>query len=270
MYLSLARNTPGWSSKLKVTMQSQLWKRREIRLTRKFSGLGVCSETDRTYLGNQPSIHVIPNGFPRPEQAPRRQPASIPTIGFIGKMDYPPNSEGIDWFIDQVWPIVRRRHPPARLRLIGSGTREKVSDRGDGIEGLGYLEDPTKEMATWSCMIVPVLVGGGTRVKIAEAFSRKCPIVTTSLGCYGYDVADSKELLIADTAEAFAQACIRLLCFPQEATAISERAWKKFLENWTWEAISPRVSAAVEYCLRGVPTIGDMEPIADRRKGANL
>ncbi|MCG6537734.1 MAG: glycosyltransferase, partial [Syntrophales bacterium LBB04] len=130
-----------------------------------------------------------------------------------------------------------------------------IADVGRDVDGLGYLKDPTSEIASWSMMIIPIFVGAGTRVKIAEGFSRKCPIVSTSRGAYGYDVSDGKELHIADTAEAFADACLRLIHRPLEAAEMANRAWKKFLEKWTWEAISPKVWAAVEDCLRRQPAL---------------
>jgi glycosyltransferase involved in cell wall biosynthesis len=99
-------------------------------------------------------------------------------------------------------------------------------------------------------MVVPVRLGAGTRVKIAQGFSLKCPVVSTSFGAYGYDVKDRVELFLADTAETFAEACIRMICHPIEANAMANRAWEQFLRKWTWDAIAPRVWAAAEDCLR--------------------
>jgi polysaccharide biosynthesis protein PslH len=87
-------------------------------------------------------------------------------------------------------------------------------------------------------------------VKIADAFSRKCPVVSTRLGALGYDVRDGRELLFADTAEDFVAACIKLIEDRLGASEMAERAWHGFLEKWTWEAIAPRVWAAAEDCLR--------------------
>jgi hypothetical protein len=90
----------------------------------------------------------------------------------------------------------------------------------------------------------------GTRAKIAFGFSRGCPIVSTSLGAYGYEVQNEQEILLADSADNFADACLKVLQLPNEAAKMAERAKKKFLENWTWEAIQPRIWAAAEDCLR--------------------
>jgi glycosyltransferase involved in cell wall biosynthesis len=114
---------------------------------------------------------------------------------------------------------------------------------------LGWVEDVSAEIATWSLMIVPVRVGGGTRIKIIEGFSRKCPVVATTVGAFGYDIKSREEILLADPPEAFAEACLSLLRDPELGRQMAGRAWRKYLENWTWTAIEPKVAAAVEHCL---------------------
>lgn len=88
----------------------------------------------------------------------------------------------------QVWPRNKAKHMNARLRLVGLGTDSEIAREGVDIDGLGWVNDTAEEISTWSMMIMPIHVGGGTRVKIAEAFSRKCPVVATSLGAFGYKV----------------------------------------------------------------------------------
>jgi glycosyltransferase involved in cell wall biosynthesis len=227
------------------------WKRRESLLAERFSVLSVCSEEDRDYLGEAAKAHVIPNGFARPAEAPKRDPSNPPRIGFIGVMGYPPNLEGIRWFVREVWPLVKMEVPDARLRLVGKWGDESLKPQGPDIDCLGWVEDPTEEIESWSSMIVPVRKGAGTRIKVAEAFSRKCPLVSTRIGAFGYDVQDCRELCLADTPEDFSAACVRMIREPAESSAMAERAWKRFLNEWTWDAIAPRVWAAAEDCLRG-------------------
>ena len=159
------------------------------------------------------------------------------------------NRVGAEWFIRNVWPLIKREAPDIKLRLIGKGSNENCPSMGPDIDGLGYVEDPTEEVATWSAMIVPVTVGGGTRVKIAEAFSRKCPIVSTTLGAFGYQVINGEDLLLADSPQDFASACVLLVNNRELGSKISGNAWKKFLKNWTWDSIGTSVSMAVRECL---------------------
>jgi glycosyltransferase involved in cell wall biosynthesis len=229
------------------------WRRREKLLAERFTVLTVCSEEDRQYLrrmGLKAPIHVIPNGFEKPRGEPVPAPARPPRIGFIGHFSHFPNHEGISWFVKRCWPLIKREVVDARLRLVGPGSDGMLKPSGADIEGLGWLANPSDEIKTWSLMVVPIRSGGGTRVKIAQGFSQKCPIVSTSFGAQGYLTCDGHEMYIADSAETFAQACVSAIREPAKAAQMAEKAWSLFLEKWSWDAICPLVWAAAEDCLR--------------------
>ncbi len=250
LFYSAARFEKKAAKILDLYRKSLLWRCRERILKRRFDVIAVCSNEDRRYLGDDGRIQVIPNGFSMPQDVPYYSPTVPAKLGFIGTFRYEPNRKGIEWFIQNAWPMVKRSVPNAKLKLIGLGSDEYYANMGADIDGLGYVEDPTKEIASWSAMIVPVIIGGGTRIKIAEAFSRKCPVVSTSLGAFGYDVVDQKDLIIADNPKEFASACVRLLTNRELGRIISENGWKKYLQNWTWDAIGASVSKTVEKCLK--------------------
>ncbi|MFZ0784611.1 MAG: glycosyltransferase family 4 protein [Candidatus Acidiferrales bacterium] len=237
-----------------LTIRRQLvWKRREKLFGDRFTVLTVCSEDDREYLtrrGLRTPIHVVPNGFERPSVEPVRKVTLPPRIGFLGPLDYFPNRDGIQWFVKKCWPRIKAQVPDARLRLAGPGSDGPLRPLGTDIDGLGWLSNPSDEIKTWSLMIIPIRVGGGTRVKIAYGFSQKCPMVSTSLGAYGYRAKSGFEMYLADSPEAFADACIRGIREPERAVQMAERAWRQYLEKWTWDAIHPSVWAAAEDCLR--------------------
>lgn len=229
------------------------WRRRERLLAERFSVLAVCSEADRSYLtsiGVKAPIHVIPNGFDPPPTGLVRNPAAPSRIGFTGIFDYAPNVDGIRWFVDKCWPRIKQALPDARLRIAGRYSNGPLRPVGQDVEALGYVEDIDAEVATWSAMVVPILIGAGTRVKIGFGFSRQCPVISTTIGARGYEINDGEELLLADTPESFADACLKVVRQPKEAMAMAERARRKFLNKWTWEAIQPRIWAAAEDCLR--------------------
>jgi len=230
-----------------------VWKRREKLLGKRFTLLCACSEEDRRYLaelGVEVPIHVIPNAFEKPDLEPVRSPALPPRIGFIGFFEYAPNRDGIQWFVDQCWPRINAAVPDARLRLIGKGSDAIRTLAGTGVDALGWLTDPSDEIRTWSAMAVPIRIGAGTRVKIAHAFSLKCPVVSTTLGAHGYAAVNERDMFVADTAASFSDACVRAMREPALAAEIAERAWRRYLDHWTWEAVRPRVWAAAEDCLR--------------------
>jgi len=248
-YASVAKSEAVIFKRVLSYRRSFLWRRRERLLKERFSLISVCSENDRQYLGGGHRIHVIPNGYTLPVKVLNHAPSLPARLGFIGSFLWMPNRIGVEWFIRDVWPLIKRDAPDIKLRLIGKGSNENCPSMGPDIDGLGYVEDPTEEVATWSAMIVPVTVGGGTRVKIAEAFSRKCPIVSTTLGAFGYQVINGEDLLLADSPQDFASACVLLVNNRELGSKISENAWKKFLKNWTWDSIGTSVSMAVRECL---------------------
>ncbi len=244
-----AREAVDLPSRFKAIRKSAQWKRREKVFLKRFGILGVCSDQDRRCFDDDERVHVIPNGFEAPALVPVRSPAAPPRVGFIGTLRYAPNLDGMRWFIQQVWPNVLEAQPDARLRLIGSGTGDGIAAEGGNIDGLGFVEDSESEIASWSLTIVPILVGGGTRIKIAEAFGRKCPVVSTTQGAYGYTVTDGDECFLKDNPAAFAQACLILMTDQALGDAMADRARAKFERELDWKAIEPRVRNALQACL---------------------
>ena len=191
------------------------------------------------------SFRIVPTPLPSVRASPRR----FRRIGFIGNCTFLPNEEGIKWFIRDVWPAIKREFSTAQLRLVGRGSEGYLAKLGPDITGLGWLEDPGDEIASWSVMVVPIKVGAGTRVKVAEGFARKCPVVATTIGAFGYDVGHGEEILLADRAGDFASACLLLLSDSKLGEALSVRAYKRFLERWTWDLFENTVNTVIQECL---------------------
>ncbi len=248
-YHSALRSTRSPWNAMMALRHKVLWRRREKVLRQRFTAICVCSDRDKAYLGGGERVHVIPNGFEPPANAPEMHPATPPRIGFIGKLEYAPNEDGVRWFIEKVWPRIQSIHPDARLRLVGVGSERIAIAPNANIDRLGWVADPAEEVASWSCMIVPLRMGAGTRIKIAEAFSRRCPVVSTRLGAFGYDVEDGEEVLLADTPKAFAASCLRVISDRALATRMVNAAWARFNAEWSWPAIGPKVTAVLHYGL---------------------
>ncbi len=244
------RSSPTLAGRLQATVHGWIYRRRERLLLERFTVLAVCSEDDRAHLGFRDRVHVIPNGFARPARDPQPQPASPPRLGFMGLYRYGPNYDGVRWFVEHCWPEVKRQVPGIRLRLVGADTDGPLRPRDPAIDGLGWLPDPAAEIATWSAMIVPIRSGAGTRIKIPAAFSRRCPVVSTSFGAYGYAVEPDRHLLLADAPSAFARACVHLARCPAAGRLLAANAWDTFLQRWTWDAIARQVAATAEDGLR--------------------
>jgi len=217
-------------------VQAFKWKRHEFGALRQYGAVVVCSDDDRRYLGAD-NVHTIPNGFALPADKPVRPAVDPDRIGFIGTLGYGPNYKGLLWFREQVWPRIRRQNPRMRLRLIGSPPPAQYRVEAEGFEPLGYVENPDGEIGTWSAMIVPILYGGGTRIKILDAFSKMCPVVATPMGAHGISAVGGTHLVLADDPQGFANGCLDLSANPEKGRALAESAWRLFTERYTWDRI---------------------------------
>ena len=239
----------GPEARLRALRKFCQWKRHEARIFERFDAVAVCSEPDRAHFGNSARVFVVHNGFEVPSRALARVPSTPARIGFIGSLAYSPNANGLRWFLCHVWPDILNSAPDTILRIIGRNSDHPEWITHRNVEGLGWVADADSEMATWSMTVVPIFEGGGTRVKISNAFSRKCPVVSTQLGAYGYGVANDHELLLADAAPDFAAACLRILRDSYLSDRLANTAWVTFLEKWTWDATAPRLEQAIRFVL---------------------
>lgn len=245
-----AFSQPTVRFRLSAKVQSFKWKRLEYDALKRYSAVVVCSQQDKTLLGGLESIHVIPNGFPAPARKPEPTSPDPHRLGFIGSLGYYANHDGLVWFRDHVWPLLRDQRPQATLRIVGALPPEENLVMSNGFEYLGYLQTPDEEMKTWSAMIVPILYAGGTRIKILEAFSKLCPVVSTGTGCYGIDARDRIELLIRDGAEHFAQGCLELMDDPKRGHALAEEGWKVVTQRYQWDTIGTAIRTVVPDALK--------------------
>ncbi len=236
--------------RMRAAVQAWGWRRRELALLPGFDGVGVCSEEDRSKLGGGDHIHVIPNGFAAPSERPAWTPRTQTRLGFIGNIGYLPNRDGLAWFAREVWPLVREAAPSAVLRVVGKRPPNAAFLDTSGFECLGFVDDAFAEMQSWCASIVPLRIGGGTRIKILEAFSRRVPVVSTTLGAYGLDAQHDRELLLGDDPASMAAACVSLLQNPERGEALTAAGWELFESRFTWERINARVAAAVHATLQ--------------------
>jgi glycosyltransferase involved in cell wall biosynthesis len=259
-YQSAAQSGRSPARRLADLRMAHIWRRRERTFLERFEVLTVCSKEDKRYLGGQDKVHIIPNGSPTFEERPRIF-SETPRIGFLGNCSFLPNKEGVKWFIHKVWPTIKRQFPSTQLRLVGRESEGSLTKLGSDIIGLGWLEDPGDEIASWQLMIVPIKVGAGTRLKVAEGFARKCPVVATMIGAFGYDVKHGEEILFAESAEDFSAACLLLLSSSKLREAIAERAHQCFRERWTWDLFENTVKIVVKECLAGInPPLSNENP----------
>jgi polysaccharide biosynthesis protein PslH len=166
-----------------------------------------------------------------------RQPDSY-NILTLGSLHYPPNADGIRWFLQEVFPLIQPQVPPVTLTVIGKDPPadfvQLAAHSGGAVRVTGYVEDLTPYMAAAAVLVVPVRAGSGMRVRLLEAFARAMPSVTTTIGMEGIAARHDEELLVGDTPEAFAAAVVRLLHDPglQERLGRNGRALAESRYDW--------------------------------------
>lgn len=135
-----------------------------------------------------------------------------PSLFHIGALDWMPNQEGLLWFLREVWPKLREAYPELRFFLAGRNTPEQFFQLNiPGLEVLGEVEDAVEFMNSKAIMVVPLHSGSGMRIKIIEALALGKTVVSTSIGLEGIGARHGQELLVADTAQEFAQALLSCL-----------------------------------------------------------
>ncbi len=178
----------------------------------------VVSERDRQQFrelsgsAQLPPIHVLPNGVPE-RFSPAKQPAKRAGILISGSFGWYPNKNGLHWFLDFVLPQIRRIHPDLPIRVAGSGIKSQIQQRlqKKGISVHCDVPDMLPFLRQAQMLLVPLRIGGGTRIKIIEAWGAGLPVVSTSLGAEGLPCAHERDILLADRPEDFANSINRLL-----------------------------------------------------------
>lgn len=211
--------------------------RMERWILRRAAGASCVSERDARVLagfgGARPV--VVPNGVDLARYAFREEPGREEVLFFVGDLTWPPNAEGIRWFCARVWPALRRLRPSARAEILGRGGRPPMEQRTlAGISFLGEGEDTRPHWARAAVAVVPLLAGGGTRLKILEAAACGVPVVSTPVGAEGLNFTAGSEILLAQGAEEFAGAVAGLLADPEarRSQAAAARRRVEMFSDW--------------------------------------
>jgi glycosyltransferase involved in cell wall biosynthesis len=189
----------------------------EREMSRRFNAILTVSDTDRAALAEVADgparLEVMPIAIDPGAGVLARQPDE-PHILHLGTMFWPPNSDAVRWFAREVFPQIQAHLPNVRFSVVGADPPPEVralASDNPGIAVTGYVADAEPILRRSSLLIVPLRAGSGMRVKILNALAQGLPIVTTTLGYEGIAAEPGRDLLIADTPEDFAAACLRVL-----------------------------------------------------------
>ena len=196
----------------------------------------VTPEDAATYarLGATVPLSVAPVGIETCDYPDRSGLGTPLTLTFLGSLDWRPNLEAVTWFLESVWPIVRRAVPRARFLVGGSNPPPDLAGRlgAEGVRFLGRVPDARDFLASGAAMVVPLRSGGGMRVKILEAMALGVPVISSPLGAAGIGALDGTEILLAAGPEALAAACTALLLDRDRAVAIGRAGRQRVHETF--------------------------------------
>ena len=181
----------------------------------RFNHLLLASQDDCTALRSRHPGHSfvhVPNAVRTPESPAAGVNRAPRSILFVGSLDYLPNEDAVAFFARSILPLIRNKDEQMTFRIVGVGQSESiVAVRSlPGVQLIGTVANLAPEYASAGMLAVPLRAGSGTRIKILEAFQHRTPVVSTTKGAEGLTVTNGEHLLIADTPEEFAAACLRL------------------------------------------------------------
>jgi glycosyltransferase involved in cell wall biosynthesis len=215
-------------------------RREELGTYRDADGVYLCSAADeRRLLDQVPGARtaVIPNAADVEYYQPRATdpPLDGHTVVYFGLLSYVPNVDGVIHFVRDIWPRITKVHPEARCKVIGDRPPPSLLALAQpGVELTGFVSDLRPHLAAASAVVVPLRLGGGTRLKIAESMAMGKAIVSTTLGAEGIEAVPGRDLLVEDEPAAFADAVNRLMAEPGLAARIGKSARQLAVERYAW------------------------------------
>lgn len=243
----MKQNAPFYL-KLPLAMETGRIKSYERKIVSDFDAILAVTEPDRlalmdTFHGHVSDgvkdISVIPIALNTREISPVQRAENSLNILTMGTLYYPPNADGIRWFIQQVFPLVRQRVPGAQLTIVGKNPPKDflklAVQAGSGIIITGFVSDLDPYFAQSALMVIPVRAGGGMRVRILEAFARAMPVVTTTVGLEGIDAEPDVDVLVADSPQDFARSVVRLFHDKKLQRQLSLNGRRLVQEKYDWQ-----------------------------------
>jgi sugar transferase (PEP-CTERM/EpsH1 system associated) len=250
-------------AKMYFREQWRRMERFERQECRRFDRVVAVSRADAESIEREYGIADVPDvptgvdiDFFRPSGRATREPHNLV---FTGSMDWLPNEDGITWFVDHVLPRIHERLPSVTLTIVGRNPPPRIQQlakQDDRLRVTGSVPDVRPYIESAAVFVVPLRVGGGTRLKIYEALAMERPLVSTTIGAEGLPLDPGKHLLIADDAALFAQAVLDLLDDPAAADRMGRISAEYIREHFGWDAAAEAFSRIMSAPLGSAHAVG--------------
>jgi glycosyltransferase involved in cell wall biosynthesis len=256
-----ADRIPRRATRAYVRHQANLVERIERRLCSGFAVNLMTSQADAVrlrVLAPGARTSVVPNGVDTDYFRPTSPRELVPgRVAFLGPTYMFPNRDGVEFFLADIWPLITSRHPESTFHLIGKNSvDEKLRYEGHpGVHCEGYVPDIRPSFAEAECSVVPLRVGGGTRLKILDAWSMGRAIVSTSIGCEGLETRDGHNILIRDDAKGFADAVVQILSDPELRNRLGREGRATVEKHYAWPIVGRHLSSIYMQLIEGEPAV---------------
>lgn len=237
-----------YAQALEGAIEVERWRLLESELLERCVHHVFCSEEDRARFGERhPRAigHVVESGVDLDFFAPHEVERETRRLLCLGSLDYEPNALGLRRFLASGWPSLRSRFPDLQLDLVGRAPEALgLSSLPAGVELVGAVEDVRPWLARATALVVPLEVGGGTRLKIVEALAMECPVISTDIGLEGLDLDDDRHVLRAHDLNGLPSAITRGLERPEVLSTSAHAGAARVRERYGWPRLSKALSAA--------------------------
>lgn len=189
-------------------------------------------------------VATIDNGVDTDYFVPHEEEPDPNTLVFTGSMDWRPNQDAVQWFVEEIFPLIRKERPEVNVVIVGRRPPGHIKslDHYDGVTVTGTVDDVRPYIARAAVYVVPLRIGGGSRLKILEAMGMKKAVVSTTVGAEGLEVVDGETIVIADGAEAFARSVIDALNDRERCRALGDRARRLVEDHYRWSSLGRKLS----------------------------
>ena len=255
-----ARHERNPARKAVYALEAAKMRRYERAALERFQDVIAVSDNDRALMRDMSQaarITVVPTGVDTSTyRMDARTGQSEQRVMFLGSMDWPANIDGVEWFCAEVWPRVCAAVPDARFQVVGRKPPPRIQRlASDTVEIVGGVESVLPYLQGAPVFIVPLRIGGGTRLKIYEAMAAERAIVSTAVGAEGLDYVNGRDIVIADEPVAFGDAVIRLLRDRTAREAIG-RAAGETAARYDWASVSLQFEAVLTRAIAGFGASG--------------
>jgi polysaccharide biosynthesis protein PslH len=229
--------------KLYTFLQWKKMDRYERQASKDYSEVMVVSEPDKELFLNhygRSNVTVVPNGIDQSYFLPLDHPIKPYSMVFSGSMDWRPNQDGVHYFLKDIFPLIKKKLPEGTVVIAGRNPPRWLEDLSKKIKGVcftGTVDDVRPYISQGALYIVPLRIGGGSRLKILEALAMGKIVLSTSMGSEGLNLVDGEHLVIRDRPEVFASTAVDLMVHFEKNAYLGVQGREKVLNHYTWDSI---------------------------------